>query len=62
MPDTLGLVDASVEAHRLELGGDLRCARQVVDARKEEEGLRERMQLRAADWQDIDMAAGLMVI
>ena len=50
MPDTFGFVDASVEAQRLEVEGFLRCTRQAVDARKEEEDRRERTQPRAADW------------
>jgi hypothetical protein len=62
MPDTFGFEDASVEAHRLEGEGFRRCTRQAVDARMEEEDRRERMQLRAADWQDSDMVTRLRLM
>lgn len=62
MPDTLGFVETSVEAHRLEVEGFLRCAREAVDTRREEEDRRERTQLRAADWQDSDIVAALRLM
>ena len=49
MPDTLGFVEASVEAQRLVVGGYLRCAIETGIIRSEEEERRERTQLRAAD-------------
>jgi hypothetical protein len=65
MPEILGLVaSASVDAHRLLAGeeGFLRCARQVVESRREdEEERKERMQLRAADWQDNDIVVAVRV-
>lgn len=56
MPAILGL--ASVDAHLCVVDGLLRWATAEEEIRREEEVRRERMQLRAADWQDSDMVAG----
>jgi hypothetical protein len=61
MPDTFGFVAASVEAHRLAGEGFLRCASDAVEIRRLVDERRVRAQLRAADWQDNDMAVGLRV-
>lgn len=62
MPDTLGFVEDSVEAHRLVVEGFLRCAIETGATRSDEDERRERTQLRAADWQDNDIVAGLALI
>ena len=62
MPEILGFVAASVEAHRLVVEGFLRCAIETDATRSEEEDRRERTQPRAADWQDNDIVAGLRLI
>lgn len=59
MPDTLGFVAASVEAHRRAGEGFLRWASAAVGIRRLVEERRERAQLRAAVWQDNDMVVGL---
>jgi hypothetical protein len=61
MPETLGFVEASVEAHRL-LKGFLLCSIETGATRSEVDERRERTQLRVADWQDIDIVGGLWLI
>ncbi len=43
-----------MDAHRL-VGEFLLCANAAAESRREDEERRERMQLRAAEWQDNDM-------
>jgi hypothetical protein len=62
MPDTLGFVEASVEAHRLVVEGFLRCDIEMDVTGSEDLERRERTQLRAANWQDNDIVAGLSLI
>lgn len=55
MPATFGLIAASVEAHRRAGEGFRWCERQTAEIRALDEGRKERMQLRAAFWQVIDI-------
>jgi hypothetical protein len=50
-----------VEDHRFVDEGFRRCAREAAEIRRVDEERRERTQLRAADWQDIDMVVDLEV-
>ena len=61
MLETLGFVEASVDAHRLVILF-LFCTVERVATRSEKDERRERTQLRAADWQDIDIVGGLRLI
>jgi hypothetical protein len=62
MPDTLGLIEASVEDHRIGVEVFLRCAIETDAKRSDEQQRRDRTQLRAAEWQDNDIVAGLRLI
>lgn len=61
MPETLGLVEASVEAHRL-VEGFLLCTIERGAARSEAEERRDRTQLRAADGQENDIVDGMRLM
>ena len=61
MPDTLGLIEAAVAAHRLVAEGFLLCAIEPRASRRGGEKRREPTQLRAADGHVNDIVADLIL-